>query len=441
MGSIETNNPKAQGCPVTGASAINLAEATLKDPKILAHPNAFYNAMRTEDPVHYDAKLGMWLVSRYDDIVEVLRDPITYSDKHGYAAQYASGFFEEFKQILERDGGGFFPDVIKDDPPAHTRVRKLLDKAFTAHRVASLEPGITKIIVSLVEKLADKAANNQVVDGVNDFAIPLTIAVICEQLGISQFNKDKIQAWSGAITAQIGRMQNREQMIENAKLICELQNFIIAEMKAREAQPREDMISDLVHAHTEDGGKLNFAEAVSLVRAMIIAGNDTTATAIGNLLYVLATRPEVAKTLQYSVDDDRLLNRFVEELLRVEPPVRGLAKMTTREVQLGGQLLPNHAHLLVLYASGNDDETQFACPRDFDVNRSNLGKHVAFGVGVHRCVGAALARMEIKVAAREVVKRLDNIRLAIPAEEVTYLPTVATHSIERLPVTLARRNV
>jgi cytochrome P450 len=143
--------------------------------------------------------------------------------------------------------------------------------------------------------------------------------------------------------------------------------------------------------------------------------------------------------LQQSVDDDRLMNRFVEELLRIEPPVRGLAKMTTREVQLGGRVLPKDAHLLVMYASGNDDETQFACPRNFDMTRTNLGKHVAFGVGVHRCVGAALARMEIKVAAREIVRRLKDIKLAIPADAITYLPTVATHSIERLPLTLNRR--
>lgn len=415
-----------------------LAEASLTDPKIQARPTAFYQALRSESPVHFDAKLGMWLVSRYDDIVTVLREPLIYSDKHGYAAQYASGYFEEFKQILEQDGGGFFPDAIKDDPPAHTRVRRLMDKAFTAHRVATLEPGITAIIVDLVEKLANKAANGQVVDGVKDFAVPLTIAVICEQLGISQFNADKIQGWSIAVTAQIGRMQNREQMQHNAAQICDLQNFIIAEMKARQAAPREDMISDLVHAQTEDG-KLEFGEAVSLIRALIIAGNETTATAIGNLLYVLATRPEVAKTLQDSVDDERLLNRFVEELLRVEPPVRGLAKMTTCEVELGGQKLPKGAHLLVLYASGNDDETQFECPRDFNLNRGNLGKHVAFGVGVHRCIGASLSRMEIKVSAREIVKRLGDIKLAIAVEDITYLPTVATHSIERLPLTLVPR--
>ena len=437
MEQAQAASPSAGKCPFTGQGAASLESASLKD--VMAHPNAFYQTLRSEAPVYFDAKLNMWLVSRYDDIVTVLRDPQTYSDKHGYAAMYANGYFEEFKQILERDGGGFFADAIKDDPPGHTRVRRLLENAFTAHRVATLEPGITRIIVELIEKLVEKGASGQVVDGVKDFAIPLTIRVICEQLGLAEFNADKIQAWSGAVTAQISKMQDREQMLGNAAQICDLQNFIIGEMKARQAQPREDMISDIVHAKLDDGSMLEFGEAVSLIRALIIAGNDTTATAIGNLMFVLATRPEVAKSLQDSVDDDRLLNRFVEELLRIEPPVRGLAKMTTREVELGGVKLPAHAHLLVLYASGNDDETQFACPRNFDVNRANLGKHVAFGVGVHRCVGASLSRMEIKVAAREISRRIADIRLAIPAEQIAYLPTVATRQIERLPITIKRR--
>jgi cytochrome P450 len=210
-------------------------------------------------------------------------------------------------------------------------------------------------------------------------------------------------------------------------------------MKAREHEPREDMISDIVHAQLEDGGRLTFKEAVSLIRALIIAGNETTATAISNLLFVLATQPDVAKMLRDSIDDDRLVTRFVEELLRIEPPVRGLAKMTTREVELGGRLLPNRAHLLVLYASGNDDETVFECPRRFDPNRSNLGKHVAFGVGVHRCIGASLSRMEIKVAAREITRRIGNIKLAVSIEEIQYLPTVATRTIRHLPLSLSRR--
>ena len=129
----------------------------------------------------------------------------------------------------------------------------------------------------------------------------------------------------------------------------------------------------------------------------------------------------------------------MEELLRYAPPVRGLAKMTTRETELGGQKLPKGAHILVLYASGNDDEDQFECPREFDISRSNVAHHVAFGVGIHRCIGASLARMEIKVAARELLKKARDFRLAIPAEDITYQPTVATHQIAELPMTLARR--
>ena len=213
-----SETPASTGCPVDHA-AVSLADATMADPQLRAHPNAFYQAMRRDDPVHFDDKLNMWLVSRYEDVVEVLRDPITYSDKLGYEAMYASGYFDEFKAILDRDGGGYFPDVIKDDPPAHTRVRRLLEKAFTAHRVATLEPAITDTIVGFIDQIADRAAGGAVVDGVNDFAVPLTISVICEQLGIGQFNAEKIQRWSGAVTAQISKMQDREAMIENLSLI------------------------------------------------------------------------------------------------------------------------------------------------------------------------------------------------------------------------------
>ncbi|QQD19496.1 cytochrome P450 [Spongiibacter nanhainus] len=425
-------------CPV-GRQQVDLSASSLADPIIQAQPRDFFWTMRQQDPVHYDEKLGMWLVSRYEDIVELLRDPDTFSDKAGYEAQYASGHFDEFKSILEKEGGGFFPDAIKSDPPYHTRIRGLLDNAFSAHRVKTLEPGITKVIVELIEKIADKAAKGEVVDGVKEFAIPLTIAVICEQMGIDQYNGENISRWSMAVTAQIGRMQDREQMLENAREICELQNFIIEQMKDREANPKEDMISDLVHAELDNGEKLSFEEAVSLVRALIIAGNDTTATAIGNLMYILATMPDIAEQLYDNVEDNRFMNRFVEELLRFAPPVRGLAKMTTRETELGGQKLPEGAHMLVLYASGNDDEARFECPREFNLDRKNVMSHVAFGVGIHRCIGAQLARMEIKVAAKELIKRIKNIRLAEPDAEIHYQRSVAVHAIENLPLLMERR--
>lgn len=428
-------NPRIDSCPLAGHE-VDLETASLHDPDVRAYPNEFYWAMRHEDPVHYDEGIGMWLVSRYADLQTVLADPVTYSVEAGFLDSYAKGYFEEFKRILEKDGGGYFPDAIMTDPPEHTRVRRLMEQAFTAHRVKQLEPEITEVVSRLIDRFADEGR----ADGVLDFAVPMTTEIICAQLGIREFDPEKIQRWSLAVTAQISQMQDHESMVRNAKDICDLQNFLIAEIEQRQKNPRDDLLSDLIHARSEDEAQttLTFREVVSLARALMIAGNETTATALGNLLYFFATRPEMAREMYDNLDDDRYCTRFVEELLRLEPPVRGLARTTIREVELGGVTLPKGAHMLLLYASANDDETVFECPRKFDMTRKNLGRQAAFGGGVHRCVGLSLARMEVKVAAREFVRRLRDIRLDMPVEEMRYLPTVATRSIERLPLTFGK---
>ena len=431
---MATDVQQAKGCPVGGG--IDLGAATLLDPAILAHPTDFYAAMRKDDPVHYDPKLDMYLVSRYDDLQTVLRDPITFSVQKGFAEQYAKGFQQEYFEILKREGGGIFGRAIMTDPPEHTRVRRLLDTAFTAHRVKTLEPRIIELTVGLIEKLLDKGQ----AEIMSEFSMPLVSGLICEQLGVT-LPSETIQRWTIALTQQISRMQTREQMLAAAKDMCEMQLFIIDQINDRKQHPGEDMISDLVQARLEgeDPPHLTFDEAVSLVVALMVAGNETTATALTNLFFILATRPDIAEKLASSVDDERLLTRFIEELLRWEAPVRGITRMTTKEVELGGITLPVGAHLLLLYASANDDEAVFSCPREFDIDRPNLGRHASFGGGVHRCAGAALARMELKVAAREISKRMDEIRLAVPIEQISYVPTVATHTIGKLPMTFTRR--
>jgi cytochrome P450 len=316
-----------------------------------------------------------------------------------------------------------------------------MESAFTAHRVKELEPRIEGVVGRLLDEVI--AGKNGRCDAVRDIAVPITVRVIVEQLGLDHGMEEKISRWSVAVTAQIGRMQTREQMVENARQICELQHYVIGKMKEREVSPREDMISDIVHAEVTnaDGSKerLTFEEAVSLVRAILIAGNDTTATAIGNLFFLLTTRPGMAAVLEECDQDERRLNRFVEELVRVEPPVRALSRMATKDVAVNGVTIPKGAHILLVYGSGNDDETVFSDPRNFDMERPNIGRHVAFGGGPHRCVGLALARMEIKVACREVIKRMTDIRLAIPAEEIEYVPTVAVRTLESLPISFTKR--
>lgn len=421
---------------VDESAAIDIDATTLADPAILAHPNAFYRAIRTRDPIHFDKQLGMYLVSRYDDLQTVFRDPLTFSVKKGFKAQYAKGFQEELKARLERDAGGFFEEAIMTDPPEHTRVRRLLDGAFTAHRVKTLEPEIVAICSQVIESLLERGE----AEIFSDFAVPITSAIICKQLGV-ELPSETVQRWALAFTNQISRMTTREDFEGLAADLVELQKFIIEQINDRKVHRREDMISDLVHARLDDDAEptLSFGETVGLCRALLIAGNETTATALTAMFFILATQPEVARQLAENVDDDRFVTRFVEEVLRIDPPVRGITRMTTQEVEVGGVLLPAGAHLLLLYASANDDESEFPAPREFNVERTNLGRHFAFGGGVHRCAASALARMELKVAAREIVRRMTDIRLAIPLDEIRYLPTLATHTIANLHLTFSRR--
>jgi cytochrome P450 len=423
--------------PDTAEARIQGTETRL-DPAIRNDPFPFYDALREERPVYYDPGLDVYLVTRYDDAKHVLADSDTFSLEHGYQDRYANGHVEEFAEILDREGGGFIRDLAID-PPAHTRLRRLTEKAFTAHRVKDLEPRIRQIVIDLIEKVADKGEG----DGMLDIGAPLTAHLICEQLGLdfSRIGTEKVAWWTTAILAQIGRMQTHDEMVVNARTICDLQNTIIAEIRERQENPREDMITDLVNAqlNDEENPRLTFTELVATVRAFLIAGNDTTAAGIANVLHVLATHEGLAEELYPQVDDDRVMSRFVEEVLRLHPPVHGLFRTAMRDVEVGGTMIPAMSQICVMYAAANYDSARFPDPARLDIARPNVGANLTFGAGIHKCVGIALARMEVKVAAQEFIRRLTDIKLAVPESELTFLPTLATHTFERLPLTFRRR--
>jgi cytochrome P450 len=422
------------GCPMK----LTGRESRLDD-AIRTNPWPFYRALREQAPVYYDPGLDLWLVARYQDVEAVLRDSETWSLEHGYQDHYANGHIEELTEIMNRDGGGFVRDIIACDPPNHTRLRGLLEKAFTAHRVKDLEPRIRQIVIDLVESIADRGHG----DGMHDIGAPLTARIICEQLGFDfdEVGTEKIKSWTTAQLAQMGRMQTREEMLRHAREMCEMQNYIIPRLREREANPTEDMASDLVHAYVEGvpNPRLTREEQLSCVRAMLVAGNDTTAAAIANLLWMLARRPELADQLHACVNDERAIGRFVEEVLRLQPPTHGLFRTALVDAELGGVTIPAGAQVCILFAAANDDESVFPCPEKLDVERKNIGQNLTFGAGIHRCIGIALARMEIRVAAQEIIRRLDNIRLAVPEEGLRYLPTLASQTFETLPLTFTRR--
>lgn len=407
------------------------------DPAVLRHPLEYYTRLRENDPVHFDPQLNSFIVSRYEDVSAVLRDAEAFSQELGWKAQFGAGHFEELKQILELDGGGFFPDVLLLDPPGHTRIRKLLGGALGARRVEQLKPRIQ----TLVREHVDRLAEMDQADGVHDFAMPLTIDIMCEQLGFPRaVAAARIPLWARAYIDQVSAPQTREQMQSNAALICELQKFIIERVREREQEKREDMITDLVYAVIEDdeSAKLTFEETVAVTRGLLLAGNDTTAMAISSFLLLIATQPDVAKYVRSILDDSRRLTRFVEELLRLKPPVRGLFRFTTREVELGGTTIPANSQVYVLFASANDDEAVFNCPREFQAERANVNRHLAFGGGIHLCAGIALARMELKAVIVELISRLGDFELTVPTEELQYAPSLTSMPLEHLPLRFSK---
>lgn len=411
---------------------------TRLDSNIRNNPFPFYRALREQDPVYYDPGLDLYLVTRYADAVRVLGDDDNFSLERGYQDRYANGFIDEFAAILDRDGGGFIRDLAID-PPAHTRLRRLTEKAFTAHRVKTLEPRIRQIVIDLIEPLAERGYG----DGIREIGGPLTARIICEQLGFdwAEVGSDRVNVWTKAVLDQIGRMQTRESMLENAAEMCELQNYIIRYIEDRQRHPREDMISDIVHAELDDDScpTLSREEQIATVRGFLIAGNDTTAAAIANVLFVLATQEGLADELYGQVENDRVMNRFVEEVLRAYPPVHGLFRTAMRDVEISGTKVPGGSQLCILYASANDDDAKFPEPRRIDIDRPNVGANITFGSGIHKCVGMSLARMEIKLAAQEFIRRLKDIRLTVPVETLTFLPTLASQTFETLPLTFVRR--
>ncbi len=436
---IEATNSETPpaGCPAHQPAMALQGGETRLDPLIRNNPFPFYRALRKDEPVYYDPGLDVWLITRYDDVMAVLRDDATFSVEHGYQDRWGGEHLAELTEILERDGGGLIRDPMYD-PPLHTRYRRLVEKAFTAHRVKNLEPRIRQIVIDIIEPLIERGH----ADARMDIGVPMTARIMCDQLGFDfeEVGAEKISRWSNAIVAQMGRMQTREEMRENARDICELQNYIIAQVEARQIAPTEDMTSDLVHASLEDGTRLNREEQIAWVRGLLVGGADTTTAALTNLLLIIATQPELARQLRDYADDDRMLTRFVEEVLRIEPPAHGLFRTATRDADVGGVTIPAGAQLCILFASANDDDAKFPCPRDLDPSRNNLASHLTFGAGIHRCVAASLARMEVKVAAQEIIKRIDNIKLAIDPADIGYLPTLGTQTIDRLPLTFTRRS-
>jgi cytochrome P450 len=386
------------------------------------NPLAYFARMREERPVTPALMPNgdrMWLVTRYADVRAALADPRLHKD---WATKLTGPDW-----VPDEVTGYLSVHLLNADPPDHTRLRKLVTKAFTARRVAGLRPRIEAITASLLDAVeARLAAGEKTIDLIEAFAFPLPVTVICELLGIPPQDQDQFRAWSNAVVASEG-----EPGSFRAAGVAMYQYFT-ALIAAKRAEPADDMVSALIEAR-DSGDSLDERELVAMLFLLLIAGHETTTNLIASGTLALLTYPAELARLR---SDPALLPGAVDELLRfVNPLTHATERFTLEPVEIGGVTIPAREWVLCATASANHDDGRFPTAGRLDVGR-DAGGHVAFGHGIHYCLGAPLARLEGEVAFGALLARFPSLSLAADPSSLRWRPSSLIHGLETLPVRL-----
>lgn len=400
------------------------------DPEVIESPYEFYQVLREQAPVYQLPGTDIFMVSRLEDIKQTAKDTATFSSDFMHVLKGP----EPCPEAAEIYASGIEPvdTLLTMDPPRHKIYRSLINKVFSAKRVEKMHDYIEQIADELIDDFIDKGE----CEFVRDFATPLPVYVIADQLGVPRADLRKIKSWSDAFASRLGGMASPEEEVENARLIVEYQRYMERVIEDRRANPRDDMISDLVNTPIDGGRLMSLQEAVSMIEQLLVAGNETTTSALsGGVLSLI----HLSDQLQKMLDDPAIINNAVEEILRLESPSAGLWRVVTRDTEIRGVAIPKDALVMLRYAAGNRDERVFDAPEEMDVCRHNANDHLAFGQGTHFCPGAMLARKEMQVAFTKLLQRLTNIRLVEGKNDLTHWPNVVLRGLKSLTISFDAR--
>jgi cytochrome P450 len=363
-------------------------------------PYPIYARARREEPVFYSPRLDLWVVTRYADIAAVARDTERFSSFNSLYVKAEQ--IPEVRAIL-REGYEEFTSLVQSDPPDHTRVHAVFGRAFTQQRVAALEGRISE----LTRELIDAFARDGRAELVAQLALPLPGYVICDLLGVPRSDMRQLRVWHEDKQALMGGQAAPEALVASARGYLEMQRYFKAQMEARRDEPRDDLLTLLVPEEIGGSAPISMQEAVCNAMDLLAAGHETTTALVANGIDLLLARPEVAEALRA---DKALIPGAVDEMLRFESPVRGFFRAVTAEAEVAGVRIPRGGRVFLLYASGNRDEAEFEGADRFDIRRKEAGKHLAFGKGIHFCVGSLLARAEARIAFEQLLERLPGLR-------------------------------
>lgn len=394
-------------------------------PETLADPFPFYARMHARGGVTQPPGTPFTFVWSHDLCSEATGRWEEFSNAFGDAMTGARAKDPEVKAILDT-GWPAVDTMLTADPPTHTRFRKLVNLAFSMKRVDAMEADIRAIAVSLIERMLETSE----CDFVEAFAVPLPVRVIAGQIGMADLPVETVKRWSDAFTDRLGGMASREREIECAKLVVEFQHHLKRLIDVRREAATDDILSDLVHARVEGERPLDDAEIMSVLQQLMVAGNETTtSTLAGGLLLLIRNPGELEKLRQ----DPSLIPNAVEEMLRLESPTAGMWRVVKKDAEIGGVTVRQGTMLHLRYAAANRDPAKYPEPDRFDVTRGNARTHLAFGRGIHMCIGNMLSRKELVVAFQEILARLDEIALA-PGAELVWPPNMLLRGLASLPI-------
>jgi cytochrome P450 len=385
------------------------------------NPYSFYARARQEEPIVFCPDLNAWLVTRHQDIQSILLQPGKFSscDTLTSPVKFSQRALEELIQ-------GYLPVpiVLNTDGAEHVRFRVPLTKAFAPARIRDMEP----FVRTVADRLVDAFIDEQKTEIISQFAYPLALEVVFALLGIPrediEITRKRSQDWLMLMSVQL----DEERQAACAKSTVEFQHYLARLVAERRTAPQDDLISSLL-TYTSGDEPLTETELVITLQGLILAGHESTTNMLGTGLRLLLEHPEDWQALFRHPEH---IPSAVEEILRFDAPIQMFARTTTQEVTVAGVTLPEEASLLLLYGSGNRDEAVFANADEFHYQRTP-NHHLAFGHGMHFCVGAALARLEGKIAFEVLCQRLPNLHL-VPGQVLTHIPTLLFRGYEHLTV-------
>jgi cytochrome P450 len=374
-------------------------------PEQLADPYPTYAALRASAPVFFDAKHDLWIVSRYDDILAIVRDTQTFSS-HNATRASTRPLPPEVQAVLAT-AWPMEPTITTSDGDLHRRLRLTVTRVLTPRRMAEEEAAIRRDVDALIDRFTGGGKSST--DLIESFGWSLPLLTVTRLLGVPASDMDKFHRWSASWLRVLQATDDLDQLIAYARDVVDLERYFMAVVESPASQDLNSFVGQLLSIRLPGQEPLSKVEAMRMMVNIIVAGHVTVTRSIGNAIRLLQDHPKAVEKLR---TDPAVVETMVEEILRYESPAQGLFRTTTRPAEVSGVQIPANARVMLHWGSANRDERAFDHPETFDIERDCKSQHVAFGKGVHTCPGAPLARLQLKIALPRLFERLPNLRIS-----------------------------